>query len=128
MKIYRIQDSDGRGPFKPGFSIKWSEDKSKAWYLKMRGWVEEFGVDILRRQLIGSYVGSGCLTKGQLREWFTAKEYATLLSLGHEAVEVEVDRLLAQNQTQCVWEKAGSPAEGAQPFKLYHLVKEVCVP
>lgn len=26
-KIYRVQDADGRGPFKPGFSRKWVIDR-----------------------------------------------------------------------------------------------------
>ena len=46
MRIYRIQDAEGRGPYRPGFSNKWLDENPRA--LGLLPWFEEFGTQILR--------------------------------------------------------------------------------
>ena len=96
--VYRVQDSDGRGPWKPGFSHLWVEDRED--HDNLPPWFVEFGrVD--KRGIFGMTMGSACKSLDQLRRWFTASEYATLKRYGYRAVMVDEVRLLAQSPVQC---------------------------
>ena len=100
MIVYRIQDGDGRGPWKSGFSHRWVEDRPD--HDNLPPWVVEFGRVDLKR-FTWEHVGSGCLTLEQLRRWFTESEYKSLLRYGYRAVRMDVDRLLGKSETQCVF-------------------------
>ncbi len=96
--VFRIQDQDGRGPFKPGFTKKWSIDRADKENLVP--WFQEFGrVDL--KVLYGATAGSACETLEQLRRWFSKEEYNTLKELGYKAVKMEVDRIMAKSEIQC---------------------------
>src|SRR5207247_592614 len=96
-EVFRVQDKDGRGPWKPGFSHRWVEDRED--HDKLVPWYTEFGrVD--RRAIYGMAVGSGCRTLEQLRRWFTPSEYRTLRRLGYQAVRLKAGRILAESEIQ----------------------------
>ena len=78
----------------------------------------EFG-NILRRAIVGMSLGCGCRTLGQLRRWFTPTEYATLRRCGYCAVRMEVSRVLAESEVQCVFERARPLREDVEPVELY---------
>ena len=40
-EIYRVQDAQGRGPWKPGFSHRWVEDRPD--HYNLPPWFVEFG-------------------------------------------------------------------------------------
>lgn len=114
--IYRIQDKDGRGPWKPGFSSKWVEDRED--HEKLLPWYVEFG-PVHERLLFGEVGGSGCLTLKQLRRWFTASEYETLKKFGYYAVKMEVGRILAESDIQCVFGRAKPLNKDVEGVILY---------
>lgn len=116
--VYRIQDSDGRGPWKPGFSHRWVEDRED--HANLVPWYSEFG-PVHQRAIIGMALGSGCRTLNQLRRWFTASEYATLLRLGYRAVRLDAGRILAESEIQCVFERAKPLREDVEEVELYRL-------
>ena len=100
--IFRVQDKDGRGPWKPGFSQTWVEDRPD--HDNLPPWTVEFG-RIDRQFIVGPAYGSGCLTLEQLQRWFTESEYKKLLACGYRAVKMEVDRVLAESDIQCVFRR-----------------------
>ena len=115
-EIVRIQDRDGRGPWKPGFSRVWVEDRPDhdllvPWYQQF-GWVQS-------KCIVGMYMGCGCRTVEQLRRWFTPTEYSRLLTHGYRAVRLDVGRILAESDIQLVFELARPLREAARPFDLY---------
>jgi hypothetical protein len=118
--IFRVQDESGRGPWKPGFSQRWVEDRPEEEFAKLVPWPIQFG-NVLRRSIVGMALGCGCRTLEQLRRWFTQTEYATLRSFGYRAVKMEVGRILAESEIQCVFERARPLREGAEPVELYEL-------
>lgn len=120
MTIYRVQDKDGRGPWKPGFSHRWVEDRDD--HDNLIAWPIELGNALAGRRN-GMHVGCGCQTLEQLRRWFTASEYSTLLGLGYWAVQLEVNRVLAQSQTQCVFERSGPLRQGVVKIELYPVLE-----
>ncbi len=116
MKIYRVQDKQGRGPWKPGFSPKWVRSEPDhelvPWY------VDWLGFDPRREILPKECVGCGCATIYQLRRWFNHDEYQTLRILGYRSVEMEVDRILRQNEKQ-LFARRRALRKGVRSFELY---------
>ena len=96
--VYRIQDAEGRGPFKPGFIKKWVEYRLD--HNNLQPWFIEFGrVD----KQISAEETSGCACKSleQLRRWFTKREYTKLKKLGYKAVRIKVDHIIEESDIQC---------------------------
>ena len=117
--VYRIQDAEGRGPWKPGFSQFWVEDRDD--HDLLRPWYEQFGrVD--RKAIVGMHIGCGCQTVEQLRRWFTPTEYARLVRYGYKAVRMNVGRILGESDIQCVFERSIPLARDVHEFDLYETV------
>ena len=114
--VYRIQDKQGRGPFKPGFSSKWVEPRDD--HENLIPWIYEFGM-VQNKAIVGCAVGCACQTVEQLRRWFTQSEYNTLKRFGYHAVSLEAGRILAESDIQCVIERAIPLREQVTPFDLY---------
>lgn len=99
--IYRIQDRQGKGPYKPGFSHKWAiEDKDTQ---LLPPWYFQFGNIHLKRKF--KWFGCGCRSLDQLTKWFTEQEYKTLLKLNHECYKIEVDEVIAESDIQLVFSR-----------------------
>ncbi len=118
-RVYRVQDSEGRGPWRPGFSRLWVRDRDD--HANLRPWVEQFGMQIIPRTgwPFGKHFGCACRTLDQLRRWFTAEEYATLLAYGYQAVSMDVQRVLAESDIQLVFQRARPLRAGVEPVELY---------
>lgn len=119
--VYRIQGADGRGPFKPGFSHRWVEDRED--HDNLLPWGAEFGrVD--RKVMTFEHCGSGCRTVEQLRRWFTPTEYKKLLSYGYKAVKMEADRVLGESNIQLFFTRIRPLREGVVEIELYSIAKD----
>lgn len=116
MYIYRIQDVDGRGPFKPGFSRKWVCERED--HQNLKSWLDEFG-PVHLQAIVGSSVGSGCKTIEQFRRWFTRREYNKLKKFGYRAVKFKIDRILGESDTQCLFSRAKPLNEDLEVIRLY---------
>ncbi len=119
MKIYRVQDAEGRGPWRPGFSQAWIEERPDAELDKLFAIQDEFPNlgSMLRRS--DKHVGVGCKSLSQLRMWFTEKEYQNLLALGFECCALEVDRVVAESEIQCVFARSKPLNKNARKVRLY---------
>lgn len=114
--IFRVQDREGRGPFKPGFSHRWVEERAD--HANLMPAV----ADLLRARsqvAPGAHLGCGCRTLDDLRRWFTASEYTKLQRLGYRAVRMEVRRVLVDLPAQCIFERGRSLRKGVEAFDLY---------
>jgi len=118
LVIFRVQDKDGRGPWKPGFSHRWVEDRPDEEFNTLVPWPVEFG-DIRKKAIVGMSLGCGCRTLDQLRRWFTSSEYSTLRKFGYCAVKMEVGRILAESKIQCVFERVKPLRDDVDPVVLY---------
>lgn len=115
-RVYRVQDTRGRGPWRPGFSRRWVEERDD--HKALKSWIEEFP-DLRTIAAPSTYYGCGCETLRQLRRWFTESEYQTLLSLGYRCVRLDIDRILASGPTQCVFVRHRALRKGAILIDLY---------
>lgn len=103
--VFRVQDVDGRGPWKPGFSSKWVEDREDpSEFDKLLPIYAEFpNLQTLLRP--GFHVGVGCTSIEQLKRWITRNEYKTLKKHGYKCVAIKVDKIVAESAIQCVFER-----------------------
>lgn len=93
--LWRIQDDVGRGPFRPGFSHRWSNggDELRPPALVMRpGWQ----AIVAEIRASGLHCGTGCRSRDALREWFKREEIRRLMRLGYRVVVVQPDRIFAE--------------------------------
>ena len=119
ITVYRVQDKDGRGPWKPGFSHRWVEDRDD--HDVLIPWYQEFG-RVERLAIAGMHLGCGCRTIEQLRRWFTLKEYKKLVEFGYRAVSMGCGRALGESDIQVVFERSRPLREAVTPISLYPAV------
>lgn len=110
--IFRIQDADGRGPYKPGFSGTWCDDMGPP---VPPTWMQEFP-GLLRKMNDGFHYGSGCVSLAQLTKWFTPTERFRLSILGYRVVSMNVDKVLAESRNQVVFARAKPLNEEVRVF------------
>ena len=102
MVVLRVQDGEGRGPYRPGFSARWSDPNGpicKPWWIEIG---ETFEV-AHQRFCEGYHWGCGFQDIDRLRSWFTARELKALDRLGFCLVTVEPDIIVAETPSQIVF-------------------------
>jgi len=104
MTVYRVQDADGRGPYKPGFSHKWIDACNQG--QNCPNVFDEFpGLFPLPAPKLNQAFGCAFLTVDALRRWFSPTELSILVSYGYNVVSMDVDTILAQSRHQCVFRR-----------------------
>jgi len=116
MKIYRIQDKEGRGPWKAGFSHQWVETREDHDNL-LPAYIDFESPHLKVKK--GNYSGVGCRSKEQLKRWFTESEYKKLVSFGYESVIIKVDNIIAESDIQLVFERSKPLNKNTKYFELY---------
>jgi len=99
--VCRMQDAEGRGPYRPGFSHKWSERETGPDPI----YIAFPNIGNLCRHIVSSRGGSvGCAfrTTEQARAWFSPNEVLTLLTYGYGLVWLYADEVIAENHDQAV--------------------------
>lgn len=103
MKIYRVQDAEGRGPFRPGVPRLWIDNSDQQ--IPPADWITEFGTDFMRSRDPKRWIGCGVRDLTTLNRWFTATEMKRLRELGYTLVAMHADRILAESENQVVFER-----------------------
>lgn len=106
-RIYRIQDNEGRGPFRPGFSRQWADEVFAPGMIPLPTFMEEFGCDIIDR--LGrpaEFFGSGVRKLADLGKWFSTTERQRLAVLGFGIRTMKVSRILAESENQLVFARS----------------------
>lgn len=101
-KILRVQDGEGRGPYRPGLSHRWSAVEGP---LNPPWWIET-GEDVQAahaRIPAGYHVGCGFRDYRQFHRWFTGAELRRLDRLGFRLVTLIPDIIIADTPTQIVF-------------------------
>lgn len=117
MHVYRIQDLDGRGPFKPGLTDRWLECRPD--HENLLPFFEEFPETRYVPFLPGMHYGCGCLTLQQLRRWFSPVEYARLYRMGYRCVKLKIGGLVASSSIQAVFHRRPALHKRANIIALY---------
>jgi hypothetical protein len=98
--VYRVQDAEGRGPWRPGFSRHWIDADGPPLPPALH---DDFGVSIYRTiKKANGHCGSACDSLEKLAVWFTQLEQLRLRLLGYRPVCILADEILAESEHQIV--------------------------
>ncbi len=103
-KIYRVQDSAGRGPWRPGFSAQWVDlEKDDSLcppiMLDLPDWRERYA-----KARMKGLKHAGCAVRGMagIHRWFTPNELARLRGFGFRLVDASALRVIAESRSQVI--------------------------
>jgi len=99
--IYRIQDKDGRGPYKPGKSHEWLDEDNIG--ETQPSVFDQFGMNWQKGALYGQYVGCAFRNIDQLYIWFSPTELRRLMAKGYRIVSMDDVTILRESANQCVF-------------------------
>lgn len=118
---YRIQDSEGRGPFKPGTAVEWCESRIDLINLKPAHLEFDDYTDTVRELIAkGLYVSIATDTLEQLRRWFTVTEYLKLLGKGYKCYKVDQCHVAFRSDIQLLIARKCPPTQFIEQVKLYY--------
>lgn len=87
--VYRIQDKEGRGPFKPGYTETWL-DSDRTYFpkapIREQLWIQKIADPELR-------LAFACETIEQIKNWVSKTEYERLKKDGYNVVKIAVDKI-----------------------------------
>lgn len=100
--IYRVQDAEGRGPYRPGTSHLWTDDdhdRNPPFFIEF-GWPI---ASIPFKWLRDENGGCGFRDLDQLSEWFSPNERRKLAARHFLIVRMDADRIIAESSRQLVF-------------------------
>ena len=99
--IVRVQDKDGRGPWRPGFSNLWVDPLRVNFFPPIYSDLskEKFEKIKLKAHSDGLHIGCA-VWSGKPKEWFNDYERDRLLSFGFNLVCADICKQLATTQSQ----------------------------
>lgn len=102
MKIYRVQDKYGRGPFQIEISHLWKSPE----FIRPPTFMEEFGTDFLHKiDFEMPHFGCGVDSPGALRQWFHIDEVPRLRGLGFDVVVLAECKRIKKSKNQIVFKR-----------------------
>lgn len=104
--VFRVQDHEGRGPFRPRISQQWIDESAPTPMFPT--WMEEFGWNVFERSggKPGEHFGSACVSISDLCRWFNERERRALGGLGFSIASFSDARILATSPHQVVVARA----------------------
>ena len=109
MRVYRVQDAEGRGPYRPGMSSRWVDENDIP---PPPTWIAEFGEGVMQKLRPGEFVGCGVRNLAQLSKWFSETEMPRLRALGYKLVVLNAERILGESPNQVVFARRRPLTEG----------------
>ncbi len=84
--LIRMQDAEGRGPWRPGFSYSWSDPLGKPLPKPITLAVKNFRSFAMKLHGEGFHIGCA-VPEGAIRLWFSEAEERRLLAMGFSWVD-----------------------------------------
>ena len=112
MIVYRVQDADGRGPWRPGLSRQWVDADAPAGRL-VETIFDLIPLDEIRDMRERYYLGCACRTLADLGAWFTPIEKERLRALRFHPVMIQADAVIAESRFQILIGRLRPMAVGA---------------
>lgn len=101
VSLVRVQDREGRGPWRPGFSHQWSTDQNMMVGKPINMEVKNFAKIVEKAHRAGMHIGHAVRPEN-LHLWFTQGELQTLTRLGFTLVDASNCEVLAETKTQAL--------------------------
>lgn len=97
--VYRVQDAEGRGPYRPGFSHTWKDPEHD---FRNPSIFDDFPTFNPRRLPNGFAYGCAFRTIGHLTDWFSSRELGRLALMGYRVVQIDVENIIAESPRQVI--------------------------
>ncbi len=98
--VYRVQDGDGRGPYKPGLTKYWADCDALSDHITETIMDLAGGLDKLQALPAGWHYGCACDSPMALAKWFTPTEAHRLYEMGYTPVSLAADKILFRSDKQ----------------------------
>lgn len=101
--ILRVQDSVGRGPYRPGLSHRWADPNgpdNPPWWIEIGETMEAAHG---RMTDLTMHYGCGFDTMDQFHAWFNPRDLRNLDRLGFKLVKIDPDVIVARTPSQVVF-------------------------
>lgn len=98
-RLLRVQDKEGRGPWRPGFSAKWVDDNRDFSFPPIFSEVENLHEIAARAHEKGLHIGCAVGTR-HFSQWFTDAEIVRLKAFGFRVVNATPCQIIAKTPTQ----------------------------
>lgn len=99
--ILRVQDSEGRGPYRPNFTKEWCEYNHE-----LPSFLQEFPdlpSIVHKYHKRGLHLGTGVRGYDGLKKWFSDSELEKLRGFGFDVVEVKGCAIVCESANQLVF-------------------------
>jgi hypothetical protein len=103
VRIFRVQDIEGRGPYKPGFSHLWTNAHH---HERNPSIFEDFKISPVElKKFLFHSENAGCAFRSQqsLKDWFQLSERLRLEEMGYFIVSMLVDRIVLESDRQLIF-------------------------
>lgn len=101
IKLIRMQDSDGRGPWKPNFSHKWISDSNQRLGPPVFEDFPNFDKIVRKAHNQGKHIG--CAVRAdKTKDWFLPDEIEVLRGYGYKFVDCSQCEVLAESEWQVI--------------------------
>src|SRR3990167_950571 len=100
--LLRVQDKDGRGPFKPGFTKTWCEYNHNLPRIMTE--FPDIAKDVIPYHKKGMHLGVG--VRGGfdgLKKWFSENELNKLQTLGYQVVTINDFDVVRESKNQVIF-------------------------
>lgn len=117
--VYRVQDREGRGPYRPRFSHYWTDPEHDARNPLEPTMMYDPRTMVLRHN--SDAFGYAFRTPSLLLEWFSITELHRLAELNYYPVTMLVDRVLKESPRQLIFWRNRPLAVGVRRVPLHSL-------
>lgn len=98
--ILRVQDSKGRGPWRPGLSEKWVDSFRTSQNPPIYEEYPEFVLKVREAHGRGLHIGCAARGRAGLLSWFSPMEIVRLSDMGFRVVDASACDVLHETPTQ----------------------------
>lgn len=99
MKLVRIQDKFGRGPWRPGFSSQWLSEDGPPLPPAIQETIPNFATLVKRAHKKGLHIGCAC-RDADMEKWVQPAEMRRLADYGFRLVNATQCQVLAHDENQ----------------------------
>lgn len=101
VQLIRLQDKDGRGPWRPGFSKLWMDEEGPDLGLPIHEDFKDFYTLTQNAHRQEKHIGTA-VRENKVNLWFTGNEMKKLFSMGFKFVDCSDCEILVENDRQAI--------------------------
>ena len=124
LTLYRVQDLEGRGPYRPGFSDTWTDPDNDGANCPNEFTPKQIAeLAALAKSKFSARIAFAFRSLEQLHRWFRPAELRRLQLCGYSIVSIDADAILAETNNQVLFMRRAPLRRGV--IILPHSLQEI---